>query len=320
MSSKPIIIVAGNPRSVFFEIFFKSIKKLRIKSPIILICCKRQIEQFIKKNSIIINLNYIEKEEILKNIQLKKINLLNVNLKNSKNLNLMKKNTKLYLSKCFGHAFDLINNKISNKLINGPINKKSFLNGKYPGITEYISKKFNIKETGMLIFNKTLSVSPLTTHVPLKNVAKKINLKLVINKIKLLDKFFKNVLKIKPTMAIAGINPHCESFSKYNEDEKILKIAVNYLKKNNIKIYGPFPADTLFLKANRQKYNVIIGTYHDQVLTPIKTLHEYDAINITMGLPFLRVSPDHGPNEKMIGKNKSNPLSLIRSIEFLDNR
>ena len=72
------------------------------------------------------------------------------------------------------------------------------------------------------------------------------------------------------------------------------------------------------VKNNRKKYNVIIGMYHDQVLTPIKTLFEYDAINITLGLPFIRISPDHGPNEKMIGKNLSNPLSLMRAINFLD--
>ena len=79
-----------------------------------------------------------------------------------------------------------------------------------------------------------------------------------------------------------------------------------------------FPADTIFLKANRKKFDVILGMYHDQVLTPIKTLYEYDAINITLGLPFIRISPDHGPNETMQGKNLSNPLSLLKAIKFLD--
>jgi len=84
------------------------------------------------------------------------------------------------------------------------------------------------------------------------------------------------------------------------------------------KISGPYSADTIFLKNNRKNFDIIIGMYHDQVLTPIKTLHEYDAINITLGLPFIRISPDHGPNEYMLGKNKSNPLSLIKAISFLD--
>ena len=74
------------------------------------------------------------------------------------------------------------------------------------------------------------------------------------------------------------------------------------------------------MKNNVKKFDVIVGMYHDQVLAPIKTLYEYNAINITIGLPFLRVTPDHGPNETMIGKNKSNPLSLIKAINFLDKR
>ena len=78
--------------------------------------------------------------------------------------------------------------------------------------------------------------------------------------------------------------------------------------------------DNEFLKQNRIKFDIILGMYHDQVLTPIKTLFEYDAINITLGLPFLRISPDHGPNEKMIGKNISSPLSLIKAISFLDKK
>ena len=115
-----------------------------------------------------------------------------------------------------------------------------------------------------------------------------------------------------------GLNPHCESIFKFNEDFNIINPAVKNLKKQKYNVSGPFPADTFFLSQNRKKYDVVVGMYHDQVLTPIKTLFEYDAINITMGLPFIRVSPDHGPNEEMLGKNKSNPTSLIQAINFLD--
>ena len=89
------------------------------------------------------------------------------------------------------------------------------------------------------------------------------------------------------------------------------------MKKFNVS--GPFPADTIFIKNNLKNYDVVIGMYHDQVLAPIKTIFGFDAINITLGLPFLRVSPDHGPNEIMAGKNTSNPKSLIQALKFLDN-
>ena len=91
-----------------------------------------------------------------------------------------------------------------------------------------------------------------------------------------------------------------------------------FLNKKNIKIDGPFPADTIFLEEQSNKYDIIIGMYHDQVLTPIKTLFGFKAINITLGLPFLRISPDHGPNVKMLGENKSSPESLIQAIKFLN--
>ena len=102
------------------------------------------------------------------------------------------------------------------------------------------------------------------------------------------------------------LNPHCESIDSFNEDKNIIYPTIKKLKKLKYNIEGPLAADTIFLKNNRKKFDLIIGMYHDQVLTPIKTLFEYDAINITIGLPFIRVSPDHGPNESMLGKNKSN--------------
>ena len=170
----------------------------------------------------------------------------------------------------------------------------------------------------MLIYNKNLSVCPLTTHLPLKSVTKKITKKNIYQKTKLLNNFYKRKFDKKPKIAILGLNPHCESTHKFNEDDKIIRPTVNSLHKKGFNISGPYPADTFFIKKNRDKFDVVLGMYHDQVLTPIKTLFEYDAINITLGLPFIRISPDHGPNEKMIGKNLSNPLSLIQAINFLD--
>ena len=172
----------------------------------------------------------------------------------------------------------------------------------------------------MLIYNKDLSVCPITTHLPLKLVAKTISQKLIFEKTELIYQFYKKNLGYKPKIAVTGLNPHCESILNLNEDKLIVSPAIKTLKKLGYNVNGPFSADTIFLKQNRKKYDVIVGMYHDQVLSPFKTLFEYNAFNITLGLPFLRVSPDHGPNEKMIGKNLSNPLSLIKAIKFLEKR
>ncbi len=320
MKNSPILIVAGEPRSVFFEIFFKSIKSRTFKSPLILICCQKKLKsQMIsynfKKKLRLLNINDLKKLKL----DNKKINLIDIELKKTSNIKKNYQFSKIYIENCFETAFKLIRNKYTNKLINGPINKKNFLSKKYLGVTEYIAKKFNQKKIGMLIYNKKLSVSPLTTHLPIKLVAKNITKNLIKERIILINNFYKKRFYIKPRIGVTGLNPHCESTLNFNEDDRIIRSSVNSLAKKNIKVKGPFPADTIFLKNNRKNFDIILGMYHDQVLTPSKTLFEYDAINITMGLPFLRVSPDHGPNEKMIGKNKSNPSSLIKAISFLDS-
>ena len=319
MNYKPIIVTAGDPESIFYEIFFKSLKKKIFLSPIILISSKdvllRNMESFkFYKKIRYINVINIRKLTLNNNT----INLIDVKLKTSKQIFKNKKYINDYINNCYELAFNLIKKKFTNKIITGPINKKKFLNKKFLGITEFISKKFNNKNTGMLIYNKQISVCPLTTHLPIKLVSKNITKSMIKNKINLINSFYKNVLNFKPKIAVVGLNPHCESILKINEDEKIIKPIINNLKKKNINVNGPFSADTIFLKQNRKKFNVIVGMYHDQVLAPMKTLFEYDAINITMGLPFLRVSPDHGPNVEMINKNISNPISLIRALEFLD--
>ena len=311
MKNKPIIIVAGDPNSIFFEIFFKSLKILKLKSPIILITSlslfRSQMKKFgFKKNIKILNSKNLGEIKIDKKI----INIINVHLDFSK--------SHIYIKKSFDIAFKLLNLKITDKFINGPINKTIFLNKKFPGITEYISKKFNVNKSAMLIYNEEISVSPLTTHLPIKLIPKKINKKSIEEKIILINDFFVKKIGFKPMIAVTGLNPHCETILKYNEDDKIIAPTIKSLKKRGFKVYGPYPADTIFLKQNSKKFNVIIGMYHDQVLTPIKALHGFNAINITLGLPFLRISPDHGPNNKMVGKNKSDPQSLINAIKFLN--
>ena len=315
MNSKAILIVNGEPNSIFLEIFFKSLKFKKYKCPIILISSIKLVKNYMHKFKIKKKINLIDYNEFDKiKINNKSLNLININLKSSTNI----KHSNTFIKKSFDIALSLIKKNNLKKLINGPIIKKRFLKGKYLGVTEYLSEKINTKKYAMLIYNKNLSVCPLTTHVPLKHVPNYITKKNIFEKIKLINSFYKQKRGFKPKIGIAGLNPHCESVDRFNEDEKIIKPAIKHLLKLGFKVSGPFAADTIFLKKNRNKFDVILGMYHDQVLTPIKTLFEYDAINITLGLPFLRVSPDHGPNEKMIDKNISNPLSLIRAIEFLD--
>ena len=318
MNYNPILILSGEPNSVFLEIFFKAQKKYKTINPVILISSNKLLVMQKKK------LKFKKKIKLLDPSKLKKyklnnetINLINVDYDPDHAFEKITNISNKFIENSFKMAFEIIKKYKISKFINGPISKKSFLNKKFLGITEYISKKFETKNTCMLIYNKNLSVCPITTHLPLKLVAKKISKKVISEKVTLISSFYKKYLNRKPKIAILGLNPHCETVHHYNEDEKIIKPSVKYLN-NKHNLSGPYSADTIFLKENRSKFDVIIGMYHDQVLTPLKTLYEYDAINITLGLPFIRISPDHGPNETMLGQNKSNPTSLLKAIKFLD--
>ncbi len=311
-SFKPIIIVAGDPKSVFLEIYFKSLKKNKFKNPLILI---------INENILLEQMRALKYDF--------KINKLNINNITHKKLNNRKINiihvpfNKKFLSEYIYQSFEkalLLTKKNDNiNLINGPINKKKILKQRFLGITEYLDSKTKSKgRSVMLIYNKNLSVSPLTTHLPLKKVHKFISKKKLINHVKQITNFYIKRFNIIPRIGITGLNPHCESNFHKSEEEKIIIPAIKYLKKKRFRVSGPYAADTIFLKDKIKELDVIIGMYHDQVLAPIKSIFGFNAINITLGLPFIRISPDHGPNLEMFLKNKSNPNSLIQAIKFLD--
>jgi len=321
MNYKPILIVAGEPNSIFLEIFFKSLQAHHYKSPLIIIASKKLLEQQMMELGFFFEINTIDQNfkrfNLLDN---KKINLINVEYKFKSCFEKISSKSNDYIKDSFELALKIIQQNKLSKFINGPISKKSFLKGKTLGITEYLAKKTKKNnKVVMLIFNNKLSVSPLTTHLALKDVHKQISKQKIYQHVKLITKFYKKKFNKKPKIAITGLNPHCESNFKNCEEEAIIIPAIKKLKLKRFNVNGPFPADTVFIKDYLKKFDVIIGMYHDQVLSPMKALFNFDAINITLGLPFTRISPDHGPNTFMLGKNLSDPKSLINAIKFLDN-
>jgi len=254
------------------------------------------------------------------NIKKNKINLVNINYNKFSFLKkkITSKSNK-FIEESFNTAIKIIKKINCLGIVNGPISKKTFLKGKHKGITEFLAKKIGVKDPVMLIYNKKLSVSPLTTHMPISKVSRNIKKKDIIVKVNKINSFYLKYFKKKPKFAITGLNPHCESFDKVNKEKTEIVPAIKQLKKLKINISGPYASDTIFMSDNIKRFDVIFGMYHDQVLAPIKTLYGFKSINITLGLPFVRVSPDHGPNVHMLGKNKSDPSSLIESIRFLKN-
>ena len=311
-SFKPIIIIAGDPKSVFLEIYFKSLKKNKFKNPLILIINENILLEQMKALKYNFKINKLDINNLThKKLNNKKINIIHVPFN--------KKFLSEYIYQSFEKALLLTKKNDKINLINGPINKKKILKQQFLGITEYLDFKTRSKgKSVMLIYNKDLSVSPLTTHLPLKKVHKFISKKKLINHVQQITNFYIKRFDIIPRIGITGLNPHCESNFHKSEEEKIIIPAIKYLLKKKFRVSGPYAADTIFLKDKIKELDVIIGMYHDQVLAPIKSIFGFDAINITLGLPFIRISPDHGPNLEMFLKNKSNPNSLIQAIKFLD--
>ena len=315
MKNRSIVIICGDPKSTFNEILIKTLKNKAFKNinfSIIIIGSKKLLENESKKLKTKINFQKFVNQTSLRK---KKIYIVDIPLDQNR-LSLIKENE--YITKSFEIGLNLLKEKNSFALINGPISKTTFLKGKFNGITEFLAFKTRSLNEVMLIFNKKLSVSPITTHIPIHQVAQKIKKKIIIKKINIINAFYKKFLGFKPNIGVTGLNPHCETFVGKNIEKTEILPAVKLLKGKKIKISGPFSADTIFLKENRKKFDVIVGMYHDQVLSPMKTIFGFEAINITIGLPFVRISPDHGPNYEMFGMNKSKPDSLIQAFNFLN--
>ena len=317
----PISIVAGEPNSISSEIIFKSwllIRKITHK-PIFVIGNFRLLNLQKNKMKFNIHIKKIDKNFKNKDLYGKEIPIYDVNYNQKKIFQKISRTSNSYIFECFDVATKLVKNKKIIGFINCPIHKETLLNKKYKGITEFLSKKCGAKNNEvMLIYNKQLAVSPLTTHIPISEVSAKIKKKDIVKKVEIINDFYKKIIKRKPKIAILGLNPHNFSSKKNSEEGQFIIPAIKIIKNKGIDITGPIPPDASFAIYKKYKFNVIFGMYHDQVLTPFKALFKYDAINITLGLPFVRISPDHGVGENIVGKKVANPKSLVESIKFFN--
>ena len=318
---KPIAIIAGEPNSISSEIIFKSWKsrnKYKHKH-FFIIGSFQLLNSQMKKLKYNIKIKKIDKTFNIKNLSEKELHVYDVKYVQKKAFKNLSSKSNKYVIKCFDIASKFANKKKIVGFINCPVAKEFLFKKKHHGITEYLAKKENIKNDGvMLIFNSELSVSPLTKHIPINEVSRKINKLEIINKIKIINNFYKKYLFKKPNFALLSLNPHNYYASKESKIKKKIEAAIKIIKKQKINIRGPIPSDSSFMIFKKFKFDVIIGMYHDQVLTPFKALYNFKAINITLGLPYIRISPDHGIGQDIVGKKIANPNSLIESIKFFN--
>ena len=316
-SKKKIAVIIGDPNSINSEIIFKSWKKLdsNFKKKIYFIGNIELIKKQFKKLKIFQKIQKVSQNiKVTENDAFK---MINVDLKFKDPFNVKVKDASQYIIKCLNLGHKLAVNRSIYGFINCAINKK-LLPKKNIGVTEYLASKCGIIKNSevMLIKSKNHAVVPITTHLDIKKVDKNINKKIIITKIKTLQKFFLKFLKRKPRIGILGLNPHNAELRSDSKEIKEIIPAIKNLKRKKIFISGPFAADTIFMK-DYKEYDVIVGMYHDQVLPSFKSIFKFEAINVTLGLKYLRVSPDHGVASSLIKKNKANATSLINCFKFV---
>jgi|TARA_B100000446_G_scaffold74860_1_gene70737 4-hydroxythreonine-4-phosphate dehydrogenase len=320
--NKPIAIIAGEPNSISSEIIFKcwKLKKKYIHKPLFIIGSVQLLNLQMKQLKYKIKIKKINKHFKIRDLNEIELPVYDIDYTQKKPFEKISSKSNKYIFKCFEVALKFVKDKKILGFINCPISKEYLFKNKHQGVTEFLSKKLNKKNNNevMLIYNKKLSVSPITTHIPLNQVSKKINQYKIVEKVKIIDNFYKKFLNKKPNFAILGLNPHNFSISKKSEEKKIINKAIKSLVKLKINAKGPVAPDSSFVIFKKYKFDVIIGMYHDQVLSPFKALYNFFAINITLGLPYIRISPDHGIAEDIVGKKIANPNSLIESIKFFN--
>ncbi len=222
-------------------------------------------------------------------------------------------------------AVEYIKKGEASSLVTNPINKHVLYQAgfEFPGHTEYLAKLaeqwglHNVRPV-MMLASRHLRTVPLTIHIPLEKVAEQITTDLIIETAHTISDDLKKYFGLRsPRLAVTGLNPHAgENGAMGTAEIKIIEPAIRSLQAEGITVTGPHPADTLFHEAARKNYDVVLGMYHDQALIPIKTLSFDEGVNTTLGLPFVRTSPDHGTAYNIAGKGQATPKSLIEALRM----
>jgi 4-hydroxythreonine-4-phosphate dehydrogenase len=217
-------------------------------------------------------------------------------------------------------AVHLVQTGQAKAIVTNPIHKKILYQTGFthPGHTEYLAALANINtEPVMMLASKRLRVIPVTRHISIREAITELTSDLIIGTAITVDKALKHDFGFpNPKIAIAALNPHAGEGGMMGDEEKIhIEPAITVLKNMGLSVAGPLPPDTLFHQRARANYDVVLCMYHDQALIPIKTLDFETAVNVTLGLPFIRTSPDHGTALDIAGKGCANEQSLISALE-----
>ena len=316
----PIALTCGDPNGIGIDISFEAKATLKNKIPFFLIADINhvKIRSFNQKFIEINNPNDCFK------LDDDTLPVLHHDFPETPTLNGFQPGNAMETRKVIERAVGMVKNHEIGSICTNPINKKVLKDGcnfKYPGHTEFLAKLANLDKSVMMLVCDELRVVPITIHVALNDVSKLLTEKLIIETVRTTNQsLIDNFGIIKPRIAISGLNPHAGENGTFGDEEiHIIQPAVQILRNEGLNIIGPLSADTMFHSEARKQYDVAICMYHDQALIPIKTIDFYGGVNMTLGLPFIRTSPDHGTAFELAGTRKANPMSLINALKLAHN-
>jgi len=302
---KPICITLGDPAGIGPEVITKALIKPSVYrcGPFQIIGDKRFFRQLTSQK--------------LKNLSFTPIDL-------KKFGKIIKGHSSLLSAKaslaCLNKAIELLKAKQCRALVTAPVCKEMIckLGVDFPGHTEYLAKAFGGPKVGMMFVSKNLKTMIVTRHIPINKLSKSINKRNVFDTIHLTHQSLEGLFKVKhPKIAVCGLNPHAGEGGQFGHEEKSSIIpAIRLAQKGNIRVYGPYAADTLFSKETNSHYDTIVAMYHDQGLIPVKTLYFNQLVNLTLGLPFIRTSPAHGTAFNIAKRKIANPDSMCEAIRL----
>ena len=220
---------------------------------------------------------------------------------------------------CIKEAVELVQKKDIDAIATAPLNKEALhLAGhKYPGHTEILAFLTDTKDYAMLLYDKKLSVIHVSTHISLLEAITGLKIERIEKVIELANEVMKVLLNDVPRIAVAGINPHAGENGLFGKEEiKVIIPAIKNMKAKGINVEGPFPPDTVFLQTINGKYDIVVAMYHDQGHIPLKLIGFNSGVNVTLGLPFVRTSVDHGTAFEIAWQGKANEESMVEAIKL----
>ncbi len=229
---------------------------------------------------------------------------------------LCRENGRLALS-AIETAASLAKRGIVDAIVTAPVNKAAIrlVDKKFIGHTEFLAAKAQARRFAMMFVSPRLNVTLATIHVPLKKVSGLLTQKSILEKILLTDEMLRRGLSLKkPSIAVCALNPHGKEFG--DEETKVIEPAVREARRRGINALGPFSSDLLFHAAYHGKYDALISMYHDQALAPFKLVAFHDGVNVTLGLPYTRTSPDHGTAFDIAYQGKADPSSMLAALRL----